>query len=112
MRHGIAGLALVICVLGTWARLPAWRSDLTLWGSAVQTAPALPRPALNYGMALIRDGQPERAVFWLVRAGELARQVPRRPRVEETVVIVRHGLQWLDAFGIPACHTPAARSFC
>jgi hypothetical protein len=87
----------------------AWRSNLALWERAIQEAENLPRPALNHGLALLKDGQHEAGIAELVRAAQLAAKGPRGDEVRQ---IVRHELRWLEAFGVPACSRPDARPYC
>ena len=54
--------------------VPVWRSNVTLWGHAVQMAPLKPRPALNYAVALIARGDLDQGERWLLRAFALAGQ--------------------------------------
>ena len=62
------------CAWRTHEQAAIWRSELTLWGHAAAQAPLKPRPALNYGSALLMSGEPDRAVRWWVMARELTRQ--------------------------------------
>lgn len=62
------------CAWRTHAQVGVWRSELTLWGHAAAQAPLKPRPALNYGSALLMAGEPDGAVRWWVRARDLTQQ--------------------------------------
>lgn len=107
----IGGLLLVAYCVLTAQRLPVWTSDLDLWRAAVVTTPQLPRPALNYGMALIKTGQHEAGAQMFLKAARLAHQ-RHGPRDEEVLVLVRHGAEWLEIFGHPVCGRPEFAPFC
>lgn len=65
----------VAAMIGCSARqVSVWRSDLTLWAHAATIAPAKPRVALNYGVALFADGQTRAGIEQWRRASQLAHQ--------------------------------------
>jgi len=65
-RHWSAfGFLLVLLAaltLATWNRIPVWRTDLTLFDAAVRDAPRNVKARLWFGDALVRGGEPARAV--------------------------------------------------
>ena len=67
------------CALVTHQQAWVWASDLTLWRHAVELAPQKPRPALNYGSALLLTGDVHGAAIWWARALELSRQPHVKP---------------------------------
>lgn len=96
MTRTTVGVWLVL--LGAWMiqthqYVKVWRSDLTLWRYAVAQAPQKPRPAVNYGLALLRAGQlPEAA-----RAFRLAHRLTYAPHVTawdrvDTLAAIEHNL--------------------
>ena len=70
----VALAVLVACAVLTHAQAAVWRSEVTLWAHAVQQAPRKPRPALNYGAALLIDGQAVKGIWYLRYADRLSRQ--------------------------------------
>ena len=68
-RNAVPGLVLA-CVLvaltiRTQAESAVWASNVSLWARAVEMAPTKPRPWLNYGVALLTQGELEAArVAW------------------------------------------------
>lgn len=74
----LGALVLGLCAWRTTDRAQDWRSDEALWASAVVSAPALPRPALNLAVAVGRLGRWEESVAWTVRADALMRDPRRR----------------------------------
>lgn len=53
----IIGVWLLLLAVQTHRQVRTFRSDMQLWGQAVQMAPEKPRPRLNYGLALLRAGR-------------------------------------------------------
>lgn len=75
MKALVAAIALLCaCAVLTHVQASVWRSDVTLWANAVQHAPLKPRPALNYGAALLLDGQTVKGIWYLRHADRLSRQ--------------------------------------
>lgn len=109
--RGIVALGLVGLSLLTAARLPAWRDNVHLWRAAVTVAPDLPRPALNYGVALIKAGDHGGGAIWLRRAAILA-DLRRGPRDREVLYLVSKGFVWIEAFGTPVCSNPDYQRYC
>ena len=68
----VALVVLLACAWRTHQQLEVWQSDLTLWAHAATIAPAKPRPALNYGVALLAASELS-GITHIVRASELAR---------------------------------------
>jgi len=102
--RGVGVGVLCLCAVLTQDRAQVWRTDLTLWTAAVQTAPT-PRAQVNYAGALIRTGQ--------VRTGalvalEAARQSPDDWRVQQ---VVREQIRWAALFE-PLCDRPPFRPYC
>lgn len=81
VRPWVIGAYLLGCALVTYQQAKAWESDRTLWAHAVELAPLKPRPALNYGSALLLVGDYQRAAIWWAHAAELATQ-PHVPAVD------------------------------
>lgn len=96
------------CVVLTHVQMAVWRSPVALWAHVAAVSPALPRPALNYGVALL-DTDRRGAVLWMVRAGELAEGHPREAEIR---AVIRQRLMVLEAFGDPVCSRPLVSSFC
>jgi|TARA_Y100000310_G_scaffold90518_2_gene87758 hypothetical protein len=65
-----------VCGALTAARLPAWRSDVTLWHAAVRVTPEATRPILNLSSAYLRVGACEEAAEWRNRAQRTLQQRP------------------------------------
>lgn len=65
---------LVWCAVQTKKYSQVWKSDLALWAYAAERSPLLPRPVINYGKALIADGQRERGLAIASKGYELERQ--------------------------------------
>ena len=108
MRGLVGALLLCACVGATHTRSRAWRSNEALFLSAVRVAPDLPRPALNYGVALLRAGRVEDGLGWTIRAAELADAQQDRTRRAEAVA----ALQWFHIrAGLP-CYDGPSRSWC
>ncbi len=61
------------CAWLTHGQIQHWASDVTLWAHAVEHAPFKPRPAMNYGVALLEADQRAEAGEWFQRAAYLAR---------------------------------------
>ena len=51
-----------------------WASEPALWQHVAHAAPLKPRPALNYGSALLMTGDPQGAAIWWAHARDLSRQ--------------------------------------
>lgn len=72
-RREFAAVVLLLCL--TWHTRTAaqtWRSDLTLWRNATIMAPLKPRPAANYGVALILAGNRQAGEAMLAHAERIA----------------------------------------
>lgn len=77
------------CLLVIWTNasyIPVWRSEATLWAHAVQVAPLKPRPAVNFGKALILQGNIDAGERWLTRALALGGQ-PHIPSYDRSDVV-------------------------
>lgn len=101
-------LLALLCGL-TVTQQRVWRSNLTLWSSAVRVSPSLARPAINLAMASRVAGQPEQAAQWLMVAGPLTAHDPRGAEYRR-VIAKEFGL--LETFGTFVCDEPAARPYC
>jgi len=75
-----SAVILACFALLTLARHPDWRSDLSLWASAVKKRPASPLALFNRGTSLLQSGVPRHGILFLQEASEL---LPRHPRVHE-----------------------------
>ena len=108
MRVLIGALLLGCCVWQTHQRAQAWRSDEALFAAAVRVAPALPRPALNYGVALVKRGAVDEGLTWTLRAAALAdaQHDPRRK-----AEAITH-LQWINVVAGLPCYLPPSPSWC
>ena len=73
----VALIVLGCAAARTHQALTVWQSDLTVWRHAAHVAPFKPRPATNYGVALLMARDPL-AVWQLRRAWGLTHgsQVP------------------------------------
>ena len=82
VRFLVPGAVLAACLWQTQQQVRVWTDDVALWGHAAALAPLKPRPALNYGVALLGTGQPVRGLTSILRADTLSRQrqVPRWDR--------------------------------
>jgi Flp pilus assembly protein TadD len=67
-KTGVAAAVLVACVLTTFTRTQAWRSELSLWQDAAAKAPHNARAWNNYGNALASGGQQDLAAEAFQRA--------------------------------------------
>lgn len=75
MRQAGIVVILVCCAaLRTRQDVAVWHDDTTLWAHAAQMAPLKPRPALNYGVALITRGDLDGSRRMFERATVLSRQ--------------------------------------
>lgn len=108
MRLGLAAVVLCLWAGLTAVRLSDWRSNETLWASAVATAPTA-RAAVNLAGEAIRRGDYARAADLETLAITLSTGMPNEGRVR---VFVRGQLRWMDAFGSPVCARPPWRSWC
>lgn len=75
MRHALILSMVTFVALQAWQTrqyVPVFRSDLTLWFYAAQHAPRKPRPWVNLGLALLREGRYDDAKRALRRAQVLA----------------------------------------
>ncbi|NTV14430.1 MAG: hypothetical protein HGA96_10950 [Desulfobulbaceae bacterium] len=61
-------ITLVACSLLTTARNNDWRDDLSIYKDMAEKSPNKSRPLTNYGMALARAKQPEKAIEFLKKA--------------------------------------------
>ena len=52
----LVACVIVLLAMHTHTYAQTWRSDLALWGNAVQMTPQKPRPWINYGGALAHHG--------------------------------------------------------
>ena len=103
-------VALLVSVLAfyVWqdARyIPKWETNETLWQHAHEMAPLKPRPAMNYGVELIKAGRMADGANMMTRASALANQphVPAWDRqatldaltvnIRALVVRIRMGVQ-------------------
>ena len=81
LRRGAVVAIMVSLPVITAARVHVWGDPLTIWAEAMRHSPEKPRPWMNYGVALTREGQTDRAAWAFTEALELA-QRPERVRVE------------------------------
>src|SRR3990167_8583679 len=101
-RRDIVTVGLLLCL--TWqtrAAVQVWQSDYTLWQYAYFMAPTKPRPAANYAVALLVQGERRAGAAVLDHAAVLA-QAPHvtpwdRREALEMVEINRRVLRDMDA---------------
>lgn len=114
-RHGLTAHGAVILLLGavlggfTASQHRVWRSNLTLWSSAVSVSPSLARPAINLAVAYRKAGSPAIASEWLITAGPLTRTDPRGKDYRR---VIAHEFGLLESFGTFVCDQPTARPYC
>ena len=78
LRWLLPALLLSVYAWQSHTYVRVWQSDLTLWAHAAQEAPRKPRPAMNYGLALLKAKRTTEAATVMVHAYELA-QAPHIP---------------------------------
>jgi len=72
-RIGECAMIAVLLLFAGWTQnhLPVWKNNLTLWESTVPTCMTSAYCHVNFGLALLEDGQIERGMPEMIRAVEL-----------------------------------------
>jgi Flp pilus assembly protein TadD len=67
----VLGPVLVLNVALAWRRGADWKSDHTLFATAIEVVPGSARAHHNYGSALLNEGKPSLAIPELLKASEI-----------------------------------------
>jgi cytochrome c-type biogenesis protein CcmH/NrfG len=90
-------------ILVTHDRLADWRTDETLWRSAVRTDPSLLRPRVNLAMVLMQRGAYDDALEHWAVAERLQREaVPQPPDLARVIALQRAAIAMMRNRSDPA----------
>jgi protein O-mannosyl-transferase len=73
---GIAGVAVLLGLIGTWQRNAVWHTEESLWRDVTEKSPDNKRGQVNYGNLLAGRGDFTGAVPYIARAAAMGRQDP------------------------------------